>query len=205
MSSCSISAGCSSTSRDLTSSAACCPIHRGERRFVRAGSTRRRFRVSSAATSTRTSLRGASSRSTGSTCRWRISSSNSWNGPAVPIWGRSSCSLQVRQTHRVASLSNSNALHTPIHRRSLEHVVETFYFSDEIGHVKPDREIFDHVVCDLVVPPERIAFFDDTTVNVEAAGAFGLNAYVVDGLDALKDSAPEPRNRHSTIGMKPRF
>jgi len=93
---------------------------------------------------------------------------------------------QVRQTHRVASLSNSNALHTTIHRRSLEHVVETFYFSDEIGHVKPAREIFDHAVCDLAVPPERIAFFDDTAVNVEAAKAVGLNAYVVDGIDALK-------------------
>jgi putative hydrolase of the HAD superfamily len=104
-----------------------------------------------------------------------------------PYLGAVELLAQVRQTHRVASLSNSNALHTPIHRRSLEHVVETFYFSDEIGHVKPDREIFDHVVCDLVVPPERIAFFDDTTVNVEAAEAFGLNAYVVDGIDALED------------------
>lgn len=92
---------------------------------------------------------------------------------------------QVRQTHRIASLSNSNALHTPIHRRSLEHVVETFYFSDEIGHVKPDREIFDHVIRDLAVPPERIAFFDDTTVNVSAAQESGLNAYWVDGIDAL--------------------
>ncbi len=93
---------------------------------------------------------------------------------------------QVRQTHRVASLSNSNALHTPIHRRSLEHVVETFYFSDEIGRVKPDRAIFDHVVRDLAVPPERIAFFDDTAVNVEAARNVGLNAYWVDGIDALR-------------------
>jgi putative hydrolase of the HAD superfamily len=93
---------------------------------------------------------------------------------------------RARQNHRVASLSNSNELHTPIHRRSLERVVDTFYFSDEIGHVKPDCEIFEHVVCDLAVPPERIAFFDDTTVNISAAQELGLTAYWVDGIEALK-------------------
>jgi putative hydrolase of the HAD superfamily len=106
---------------------------------------------------------------------------------------------QVRQTHRVASLSNSNALHTPIHRRSLQHVVETFYFSDEIGHVKPEREIFDHVIRDLAVRPERIAFFDDTTVNVEAARNVGLTAYWVDGIDALNTQLHSLRLLTSSI------
>lgn len=93
---------------------------------------------------------------------------------------------RVRKTHRVASLSNSNQLHTPIHRRSLDGIVDTCYFSDEIGLVKPDCAIFDHVVCGLAVPPERIAFFDDTTANIEAAQKAGLTAYWVDGIDALK-------------------
>ena len=100
----------------------------------------------------------------------------------------------VHQTHRLAALSNSNELHTPIHRRSLESVIDSFYFSDEIGHVKPDRAIFDHVVRDLAVPPERIAFFDDTTVNVEAARELGLNAHWVDGIDAL-------RSQLQTLGL----
>lgn len=92
----------------------------------------------------------------------------------------------LRQTYRVASLSNSNELHTPIHRRGLDGVIDKFYFSDEIGHVKPDRAIFDHVVRDLSVPPARIAFFDDTRVNIEVALELGLTAYWVDGIDALR-------------------
>jgi len=92
----------------------------------------------------------------------------------------------VRRTYRIAALSNSNKLHTPIHRRSIEEVVGSFYFSDEIGHVKPERAIFDHVVRDLAVAPERVAFFDDTEVNIEAAQDLGLNAYWVDGIDALR-------------------
>ena len=93
----------------------------------------------------------------------------------------------VRQTHRIAALSNSNELHTPHHRRSLEHLIGTFYFSDEIGHVKPEPAIFDYVVGDLAVPPERIAFFDDTIINIEAAQRLGFAAYRVDGVDALRD------------------
>ena len=92
----------------------------------------------------------------------------------------------INKTYRVAALSNSNVLHTPIHRRGLDGVIDGFYFSDEIGHVKPNRAIFDHVVRDLAVPPEKIAFFDDTTVNVQAARELGLNAYWVDGIDALR-------------------
>ncbi len=104
----------------------------------------------------------------------------SWaRGPypgAVSLLGR------LRATHRIACLSNSNELHTPIHRASIHPHVDTFYFSDEIGMVKPDREIFDHVIHDLAVSPRRIAFFDDTMVNVEAAREVGLNAFSVDGI-----------------------
>lgn len=87
--------------------------------------------------------------------------------------------------YRIAALSNANELHTPIHRRRFKAVIETFYFSDEIGIVKPDREIFEHVIRDLDVPPDRIAFFDDTPVNIEAAREFGLDAHAVDGVADL--------------------
>jgi putative hydrolase of the HAD superfamily len=103
-----------------------------------------------------------------------------------PYPGATELLRRVRQTFRIAALSNSNELHTPLHRQSLAGVVDRFYFSDEIGHVKPDRAIFDHVVSDLAVPPERIAFFDDTEINVSAGLDLGLNAWWVDGIDALE-------------------
>ena len=92
---------------------------------------------------------------------------------------------RLQNTHRIACLSNSNELHTPLHRQSLQTHIERFYFSDELGHVKPDREIFDHVIRDLAISPQRIAFFDDTPVNVEAARTAGLSAFLVDGITAL--------------------
>lgn len=92
---------------------------------------------------------------------------------------------RLQSTHRVACLSNSNELHTPLHRQSIDPLMESYYFSNEIGHVKPHREIFDHVIFELNTPPGRIAFFDDTEVNVEAGKKAGLDAYLVDGFDAL--------------------
>ena len=93
---------------------------------------------------------------------------------------------RLQDTSCLACLSNSNELHTPIHRRSIEPLMDRYYFSDELGLVKPDREVFEHVVRDLEVPPERIAFFDDTPVNVKAARKVGIIAYEVDGIAELE-------------------
>ena len=99
-----------------------------------------------------------------------------------PYPGATSLLRRLRPTHRLACLSNSNELHTPIHRQAIEPLFDRYYFSDELGQVKPDREIFDHVIRDLGVSPERIAFFDDTPVNIEAARISGLHAFLVDGI-----------------------
>ena len=93
---------------------------------------------------------------------------------------------RLRTDYRIAALSNANEPHTPLHRRRFNHAIETFYFSDEIGIVKPDREIFEHVIRDLDVPPDRIAFFDDTPVNIEAAREIGIAAFDVDGFTSLE-------------------
>jgi len=92
---------------------------------------------------------------------------------------------RLRRDHRIAALSNSNELHTPLHRRRFGSVIETLYFSDEIGHVKPEPVIFTGVVQDLGVPADRIAFFDDTPVNVDAAREAGMTAFETDGLSEL--------------------
>jgi HAD superfamily hydrolase (TIGR01509 family) len=104
-----------------------------------------------------------------------------------PYSGAISLLTSLRNDFRIAALSNSNELHTPLHRRRFEGAVDTFFFSDEIGLVKPDREIFDFVIRDLAVSPRRIAFFDDTPVNIEAAREVGLTAYLVDGIVAVKN------------------
>jgi putative hydrolase of the HAD superfamily len=60
-----------------------------------------------------------------------------------------------------------------------------------MGVLKPQFEAFEHVIADLAVSPERIAFFDDTPVNVEAAAALGIRAFPVAGLAALRSALSE--------------
>ena len=92
---------------------------------------------------------------------------------------------RLQNRNRLACLSNSNELHTPLHRRSMEPLMDSYYFSDELGLVKPDREVFEYVIRDLGVPSRRIAFFDDTPINVEVARNVGLCAFLVDGIAEL--------------------
>jgi len=93
---------------------------------------------------------------------------------------------RLRKTHRLACLSNSNELHAHLHRQCLEPHLERYYFSHELGLAKPQPEVFDRVIEKLACPPGRIAFFDDTAVNVQAGSSAGMNAYLVDGLEALR-------------------
>jgi putative hydrolase of the HAD superfamily len=103
-----------------------------------------------------------------------------------PYPGARSLLERIPDTYRLACLSNSNELHTPLHRRSMEPLFDRYYFSDEIGLVKPEREIFEYVISDLKMAPNRIAFFDDTPINVEGARQAGMNAFETDGIDELE-------------------
>ena len=103
-----------------------------------------------------------------------------------PYPGARSLLSVLQSVARIACLSNSNELHTPLHRQSIEPLMDNYYFSDELGQVKPDREIYEHVIRDLDVPPRRIAFFDDTRVNVQAAREVGIVAFEVDGIAELE-------------------
>lgn len=103
-----------------------------------------------------------------------------------PYPGARSLLGRLQDSHLVACLSNSNELHTPLHRQSMKPLMERYYFSDEVGQVKPDREVFEHVIHDLSVPPRRIAFFDDTRANVHAAREVEIVAFEVDGILELE-------------------
>ena len=103
-----------------------------------------------------------------------------------PYPGARSLLERIPSCYRLACLSNSNQLHTPLHRRSMEPLMEKYYFSDELGRVKPEPEIYLHAIADLDVEASRIAFFDDTPINVQAARGVGIAAFQVEGIAALE-------------------
>lgn len=84
---------------------------------------------------------------------------------------------------RLAALSNNNSVHWERIGRDmgLGQYFSDSFLSHELGLVKPDPEVFAHVVAALGCPPERILFLDDNRLNIEGARAAGMVAHRVAG------------------------
>lgn len=89
---------------------------------------------------------------------------------------------------RTACLSNSNPVHWPRKRdeMGLGALLDAHFVSHEIGHVKPDREIYEHVVAALGVAPEGILFLDDNQPNVDGALSVGMDAVRAMGVEGAR-------------------
>jgi putative hydrolase of the HAD superfamily len=59
-------------------------------------------------------------------------------------------------------------------------------FSCEVGFVKPERQVYDHLIDRLGVEPSRVLFLDDVADNVAGAKAAGLQSAVFTSLDDLR-------------------
>jgi putative hydrolase of the HAD superfamily len=51
---------------------------------------------------------------------------------------------------------------------------QRLYFSGDLGLVKPEPEIYRHLLADLGATPAEVAFLDDRADNVEAAIQAGI-------------------------------
>lgn len=91
----------------------------------------------------------------------------------------------VRQRCRVGCLSNSNELHWADQstRLGLLSVFDVTFLSHALDLVKPDRELFEHVVSALDVEAESVVFVDDNEVNVASARSVGMTAVRVRGVE----------------------
>ena len=105
---------------------------------------------------------------------------NSWVHPPFP--GVIDALAKLRSTHRVACLSNTNALHWA-HLQTLLDLEEAFHHplaSHLLKAAKPGLEIYQRALDLMGVSAKDVHFFDDTLVNVEAARALGMRATHVD-------------------------
>lgn len=84
----------------------------------------------------------------------------------------------LRARHRVACLSNTNALHWA-RFPELPELFDSIFASHLTGFLKPDPEAFEHVLRQLDVRADTVCFFDDLSQNVEAARRVGIRAVQV--------------------------
>ncbi|MFT3860138.1 HAD family hydrolase [Micropruina sp.] len=98
---------------------------------------------------------------------------------------------RVRRQGLVVGLATNQQSYRGAHMRDVlgldRHFDRTFY-SYEVGHAKPSVAYFAHIAEALRLPPERIAFADDTGPNVVGARTAGLRSVLhrsVTGADGL--------------------
>ena len=57
-------------------------------------------------------------------------------------------------------------------------LMDASVFSCEVGRVKPDKKIYQILLSRLGCRPDELIYFDDIEVNVEAANALGIHAFL---------------------------
>jgi HAD superfamily hydrolase (TIGR01509 family) len=92
---------------------------------------------------------------------------------------------ELKGRHRLACLSNTNALHWQ-RLTALPALLDECFVSHETGFVKPDREAFAHALERLGAAPEDVYFFDDLLPNVNAARRMGIRAFQVGSFAAIE-------------------
>lgn len=112
-----------------------------------------------------------------------LSAFTSW--PRGPLPGAEALVRSVGEKVPAGCLSNTNALHWEVGLSRWPTILDAFDFrflSHELGMLKPDPEVFDHVARVLPARPSRVLFLDDNVVNVDAAADAGFAAAHVNGV-----------------------
>jgi len=89
---------------------------------------------------------------------------------------------KAKQNYRIFLLSNTNKIHFDKYSSdfytdfgfSFNSLFEKSYYSFEIGHRKPDLEIYKYVFKHSNLIPEETLFIDDSETNIKAAQSVGL-------------------------------
>ena len=80
------------------------------------------------------------------------------------------------------AISNTNPSHVAHMESAFPGLLARFthvFTSHEIGHRKPQRQAFEHVLRAIGLPAPEVLLFDDLQPNVDAARALGLQAVLV--------------------------
>ncbi|MFO8235990.1 MAG: HAD family phosphatase [Bacteroidales bacterium] len=96
--------------------------------------------------------------------------------------------LKQSERYKTYLLSNTNSIHKKVYNQMLvdqfgvngvESLFEKAYFSHEINMRKPDKEIFEYVLKESNLKPEKTLFIDDSEANLRGAQKLGIKTILV--------------------------
>ena len=82
----------------------------------------------------------------------------------------------------LAVLSNApSSMGRLVERAPWASAFQRLFFSGDLGLLKPDGEIYLHLMANLGVEPQEVAFLDDRADNIAGATAAGIHGFVFTG------------------------
>lgn len=101
---------------------------------------------------------------------------------------------ELRKKYKVYLLSNTNpSVMAWAHSKDfspeglpIDAYFDKCYLSFEIGHAKPEKEIYEFVIKDSGMNPSETLFLDDGKANIEVGSELGFHTYLVDQTEDLR-------------------
>ena len=95
---------------------------------------------------------------------------------------------ELKKGYRLYALSNStrDGAKRKLEDHGMSKYFEEVFTSFEIGHTKPDLEIFEHVLDKISLKPEECLFLDDIKENTASARILGFETLTVLDYKKLK-------------------
>lgn len=96
---------------------------------------------------------------------------------------------EIKGSYKIALLSNSSGPHlrSVLSEKGILDLFDELFISGEIGHAKPDPEIFTFALEKLSIAPEQSVFIDDQAVNTKAAKELGMHSIIYKNFIDFKD------------------
>jgi putative hydrolase of the HAD superfamily len=93
-----------------------------------------------------------------------------------------------RKGYPIGLLSNapSEFIRDILTQHDLEKYFDTIVISSEVGLIKPEPEIFHHILEKMDAHPNETVFIDDNPHNVKAAEALGIEGIIFTSASALE-------------------
>lgn len=107
---------------------------------------------------------------------------------------------QLKSRYKTFALSNINEIHlatinevaqSKFGEADFGSFFHNTYYSNLVGYRKPENEIYELILKQEALVPEETFFVDDKKENVEAARAFGIQAYQLTDRNKLNELLAE--------------
>ncbi|MDB5175687.1 MAG: HAD-superfamily hydrolase, subfamily variant 3 [Candidatus Saccharibacteria bacterium] len=94
----------------------------------------------------------------------------------------------LRGKYKLALLSNSSSeyLRNELAKYDLEKYFDEIVISSEVGLIKPEPAVFEHIMQKLNVQPQECIFTDDNPKHTDAAVKLGIHGIVYTSVPELK-------------------